>query len=247
MTTFCKNCRNEFVGNYCNNCGQEASTQKLNFRYLWHEIQHNLLHINHGVFYSVKQLYTRPGHSIREFVEGKRVKHFQPLSLLILLASLYGFLFHYFDIDVLTNASKIGSDQEQEKLEQAMDWLGSHLSLVNVLTIPLYALGSFVAFRRQGYNFVEHLVLNAYLAAQRLCLILVLFPVLYKLSGTPDLIVYTRLMLLAEYFLLLWTYIQFFSRLNPLITFLLSLISVGIYWVLFVLVIAALQYIFHLG
>lgn len=236
-----------FVGHYCNNCGQEASTQKLNFHYMWHEIQHNLLHINNGVFYSIKQLYTRPGHSIREFIEGKRVKHFQPFSLLILLASVYGFFFHYFHIDVIADTKTTGSVEQRQNLEHLMDWLGSHLSLVNVLTIPLYAFGSAVAFRKQGYNFVEHLVLNAYVAAQRLCLILILFPVLYKLSGTPDLKTYTRILIAVQFLLLVWTYVQFFSKLNHWKTFFLSLISIGLYWVSFIVVTGMLQLAFHLG
>ncbi|QOG00887.1 DUF3667 domain-containing protein [Flavobacterium sp. MDT1-60] len=37
-------------------------------------------------------MFTRPGHSIREFIEGKRVKHFKPLWLVAVLGALYGFL-----------------------------------------------------------------------------------------------------------------------------------------------------------
>jgi hypothetical protein len=75
MNITCKNCHQTYTGNYCNNCGQPADTHKINIHYLWHDIQHGLFHFDKGVTYTAKQLFTRPGHSIREFIEGKRVKH----------------------------------------------------------------------------------------------------------------------------------------------------------------------------
>ena len=40
---------------------------------------------------------------MREFLNGKRVKHFKPMSFVILLAGIYGLLSHYFDINLLSN------------------------------------------------------------------------------------------------------------------------------------------------
>ena len=92
MEITCKNCNQTFKGHYCNNCGQPADTHKINAHFLWHDIQHGLLHFDNGIPYSIKQLFIRPGHSIREFIEGKRVRHFKPLSLVAVLGALYGFL-----------------------------------------------------------------------------------------------------------------------------------------------------------
>jgi hypothetical protein len=41
----------------------------------------------------------------------------------------------------------------------------SHFALVTLLTIPLYAIGP---YWKEGYNFVEHLVLNSFLAGKNL-------------------------------------------------------------------------------
>ncbi len=96
MTTICKNCNNHFEGNFCNNCGHAADIHKLNMHFIGHDLQHGLFHFDNGIFYTIKQLLTRPGHTIREFIDGKRVKHFKPLSLVVVLATLYGLLYHYF-------------------------------------------------------------------------------------------------------------------------------------------------------
>ncbi|MBC8155688.1 MAG: DUF3667 domain-containing protein [Bacteroidetes bacterium] len=81
MTKHCQNCNSELNGNFCSHCGQSSNTHRLNFHFLWHDIQHGLLHIDKGILYTTKELFTRPGHSIREFLLGKRVKHFKPISL----------------------------------------------------------------------------------------------------------------------------------------------------------------------
>ena len=92
MQIICKNCGHIYSGQFCNNCGQPSDTHKLNLHFIWHDLQHAFLHFDKGVLFTAKELFTRPGNSIREFIEGKRVKHFKPISLVIILATLYGVL-----------------------------------------------------------------------------------------------------------------------------------------------------------
>lgn len=90
MTTICKNCNEQLEWHFCGNCGQSAETHKMNVHFLWHDIQHGLLHFDKGILYTSKQLFTRPGIAIKEFIEGKRINHFKPISLIIVLATVYG-------------------------------------------------------------------------------------------------------------------------------------------------------------
>jgi hypothetical protein len=147
MEITCKNCNQTFKGHYCNNCGQSADTHKINGHFLWHDIQHGLLHFDNGIPYSIKQLFIRPGHSIREFIEGKRVRHFKPLSLVAVLAALYGFLYHYFHIDLFRNSTDAEID-----FADINEWMATHFSWIIIATIPIYTIGTFVVFRKQGYN-----------------------------------------------------------------------------------------------
>ena len=100
MTHICKNCGSPVKSRFCSDCGQPASTHRISGHFLWHDIQHGILHVDKGILFTAKELFTRPGHSIREFLQGKRVKHFKPISLVIILAGIYGFLSHYFHIDL---------------------------------------------------------------------------------------------------------------------------------------------------
>ena len=89
MTTHCKNCNHHLKGNFCSNCGQSANTHDINFGSIVHEIQHSVFHIDKGILYTTQQLFIRPGHTIREYIEGKRVKHFKPVAYILILSAIY--------------------------------------------------------------------------------------------------------------------------------------------------------------
>ncbi|MBS7233691.1 DUF3667 domain-containing protein [Flavobacterium psychroterrae] len=182
MEITCKNCRHLYTGHYCSNCGQTAATYRINWHFLWHEIKHSLLHFDEGIPYSIKQLFTRPGHSIRDFIEGKRIRHFKPLSLVLVLGALYGILYHYFTINLFSASSNSKID-----MVDFNEWSSKHYSWITILTIPLFTLGTFICFRNQGYNFVEYFVLNTYKASQKLCIQIFSFPLIYYFNGRPEL------------------------------------------------------------
>ena len=233
MKIICKNCTHAFEGNFCNKCGQTAETHKINFHFLWHDIQHSLLHFDDGIPYSVKQLFTRPGHSIREFIEGKRVRHFKPVSLVVVLATLYGVLHHFFNVHLYQNISNnltLGMDNYNE-------WLTTHFSWITIATIPLFTIGTYICFRKQGYNFVEYFVLNSYKASQRLVLHILAFPLFYYFNGSSKTNNINEILYIFDVLLMVWTNIQFFNKLSPIKTLLLTLLSHMIFLMMLILII----------
>lgn len=218
MNITCKNCGQHFKGHFCNNCGQAARTHEINIHFLWHDIQHGFFHFDNGIFYTAKQLFTRPGHSIREYIQGKRVKHFKPISLVILLATVYGLLSHTFHINVISEINITGLGNDEINAQQIKDWIDSHYAWVSLFTLPFYALGTFIAFRKQGFNYMEHLVLNAFLAGQRLILHIAVFPVIYFLNSTPNLKSFTDLLTLVDLILMVWAFSQFFNQMSKMKT-----------------------------
>lgn len=228
MEIICKNCHQIYKGHYCNNCGQPAETHKINWHFLRHDIQHGLLHFDAGIPYSLKQLMTRPGHSIREFIEGKRVRHFKPLSLVVVLGAFYGFLFHYFNIDLFSSSANSEVD-----LSEYNEWMATHFSWVTIATIPIYTIGTYIVFRKQGYNFVEFFVLNTFKASQRLFIQILTFPILLYLDSTHHAEKFTLITYLIGIVLIFWTNIQFFNKISKTRAFFLTLVSHMIFWVCF--------------
>lgn len=237
MSHHCKNCATALNGNFCSNCGQAADTHRLNLHYLWHDIQHGLLHFDKGIFYSIKELYTRPGHSIREFLEGKRVKHFKPFSMVIILATVYAFLSHVLHLDHSTGISVKNSGSGSEAAAMYIgQWITHHYTLSRLLSIPLLALSTWICFHKQKYNFAELLVFTAFVTAQSLALMIVSSPVLYFLHGTDAFNFFSLGLQVAEFGLFTWVYIQFFNKLNGFRAFFQALLSLLLYVVLLFLI-----------
>ncbi len=224
MKVTCKNCNYIYQGHFCCNCGQSSDTHRLNFRFLRTEFQRGLLHFDEGILYSGKQLFSRPGHTIREYIQGKRVKHFKPISLVIILASLYGVMYHYFHISFVAattnNSSEAGID-----VVKLNEWMGTHYAWTTLLAIPLYTIGTSIAFRKQGYNLVECFILNAFKASQKLFVHLALFPLLLYFNGTPKMRMLSLILYLIDVVFIYWTNAQFFNKLSLKKSFLLTLLS----------------------
>lgn len=230
----CKNCNNQFEGNFCNNCGQSADTQRLDFKFLLKNLHKNFIKIFHkGIFYTSRQLFKRPGHSIREYIEGKRVQHFEPIGLLIAFAALYAVLYHTFEIDMFSGLSDNALNEKLD-LRSAGNWITDHFSLVTLLFVPVYSIGSFLLFRKQGYNFYEHIYLNTFLASQRLLIRIATFPLLVILDGTENIFLFRDLLILADIILMVWSYTQFFNKVKRIKAVLLSVLSYAIFYVILI-------------
>jgi hypothetical protein len=242
MTTICKNCHQTYKGHYCSNCGQTAETHPINLHFLWHDIQHGLFHFDNGITYTGKQLFTRPGHSIREFIEGKRVKHFKPLSLVMVLATAYVALIHLLHIELIVKTNAPVDPNVHIDPVKIGEWIQSHFAWITIAFIPIHTIGTIITFRKQGYNFFEYFILNTYKAAQKLYISLLFIPVFYYYSGTPAINTITKIIVLIDFVLYFWTNEQFFNHLSKIKTFFLTILTHIIFWsiVFFIAVIVLL-------
>lgn len=188
----------------------------MNWHFLWHDIQHGLLHLDKGIFFTVKEMFTRPGYAVKEFLEGKRVRHFRPISFVLVLAGICGFLFHYFQINILADKIQIdGSGAQADALKRTLDraneWVTSHYAFVALLEVPIFSIGTWFAFRKAGYNYIEHIVLNAYLSGLRLIMQIIIFPVYIYLTDIELLKTISKTLDLIWLVMLMWAFRQFFK------------------------------------
>lgn len=248
----CKNCSRHFKGKFCNNCGQAAETHAMNFHYLWHDIQHGLFHFDKGIIFTTKELFTRPGHTIREYLEGRRVSHFKPISMVLVLSGVYALLYHIFHIEMLKGAVKVsGSGQEFINLNNIVEnlilWMGEHYEVIALAQLPFAALGTYLAFRKWRYNYVEHFILNAFITSQNLIVHIVLFPFVYTLNGRPALRDFSNLENLIGIGLLVWVLMQFFNTHKKFSIFWRTVVSLMIYGLFYAIIfcsVVAVNYYF---
>jgi len=220
MVTTCKNCNKKFIGHYCNYCGQSADTHDINFKYLWHELQHGIFHLDKGIIHTTKELFTRPGHSIKEYIAGKRVKHFKPVAYIIVLSTIYVLLAHLLHVETtfdemtvaLDGSNKAESNEIIHFIHSAIKWLQEHYAYSMLMLLPVISLSSYLTFRKSGYNYLQHLILNCYIAGQRMIVFILLLPAIALFSNKEAVNVVENIETLIWISLMTWTYIQFFDN-----------------------------------
>tara|TARA_R110002049_G_C9091757_1_gene556362 strand:- start:159 stop:884 length:726 start_codon:yes stop_codon:yes gene_type:complete len=226
----CKNCEQNSKGNFCNNCGQKLNTQRINHHYLIDEISNNILQMNRGIFFTIKELTVRPGHSIREFLNGKRKNHFKPLAFIIFTSTLY-VLAHYFIgnqtfIDDAISGYKAGGKVENSKF---VNWISRNQTYVILLLVPFFSLAYYLAFIKSKYNYFEHLVLNIFITGQQM-FIYFIFSFIFDRNSYLIL-----LPLLLGMSFNIWTYIQFFNKKSTFKKMLLILLAYIIFLTLIII------------
>lgn len=239
----CKNCHYPYEENdkYCPKCGQKTDTHRINFHFLMHEIQHGIFHIDSGILYTLKELFIRPGHTIREYLEGKRQKHFKPVLFIMILGTIYTLL--GYSIPNILNISP--SNQTPADLHNISTiiqyindiklWIKKHYALYNLLQIPSMALAFYWLFNKyQRYNYAEWLVVLTFITGQGLA-----FSILSNLINSITTNYLEQVFYYAKVCLLFWTIIQLFSDksskrvfLRSLVAYLLSLFFFAIIWLI---------------
>ncbi|MBL7886623.1 MAG: DUF3667 domain-containing protein [Flavobacterium sp.] len=210
----CKNCEHVFQGNFCSNCGQKTNTVRLDWHYIQDELKYTFLHINKGFLYTAKQLFIRPGDTVREFIEGKRVQHYKPILLLFVLAGLNGLLMHFLPVEDFIYKPTPDTDvARQQKIgKEIYDFLTKNYALYELFVLPIYAFCSWLAFKKFGYNYIENIIINCFATSQRLIIGILLFPIQYFLRESPYLVLFSFLTIIPPIGYTIWLVVQLYKK-----------------------------------
>lgn len=179
-TTKCLNCNTEFVGKFCPECGQRADTGRFTVSFIFSNFIQGILSNDGGVWFTLKNLFIRPGQMMVDIINGKRKSYFSPFPMLFLTLSLYVIIFTFTgskktDFDSLfddeTVEVKINDKNLTEKqilAEKAKVFVIKSLKFYQrnytaffILTIPIYILSARVSFGRKNrkkYNWGEYCI-----------------------------------------------------------------------------------------
>jgi hypothetical protein len=207
----CKNCAHTFEGAYCFHCGQIATTSRITIKDLLTDFFFSAVNLNRGFLFTARALSRRPGAAIRQYLAGQRVIYYAPHKYLFLIGAVATFLtarYHSFSDEYSTNSFVDGG--AHSFLEAFFQYADTYATLINIVTIPVFSLFTFLFFRNSGYNFAEHLVLNTYITAQQLLVFIVWLPLTRAIPVPVNglLSLYVLLTLLYN----AWVYVQFFRH-----------------------------------
>lgn len=228
----CKNCGQAAEARFCANCGQQTSVARLTLASLATQLSEGVFQLNKGFFFTLTELSTRPGHSIREFLAGKRKNHFKPIGYAFLISTVYFFLSQALGTETVLNDAISGfangghGDASSAAQVESLNWLANRYSYTILFFLPVYALASFIAFLGTKYNYIEHVVLNAYIIGQQ-TLIYILYAVLSSLAGETEVLALVMVLLSVLYqFFVFW---QFFSERSHIQVLLRSFLTYVLY------------------
>ncbi|HEV7607008.1 MAG TPA: DUF3667 domain-containing protein [Steroidobacteraceae bacterium] len=142
---------------FCGACGQRVVATRLTMRDIGHDLVHAITHADHSIFALLKALVLRPGLVAREYVEGKRKKHFGPFGFLIISVGLASFII------VMTGVNWFAPAGDNP----VSNFLQRHVNLVILIQMPILALFCWGLFFRAHLHYAEHLILAAYTSGFR--------------------------------------------------------------------------------
>ena len=171
----CKNCDQEIQQNFCAFCGQKTSVEPLTTTRLIKEVSDNVFQVNHGLFYSIKALTLHPALSINNYLSGKRKQYFQPIAYAFTLATLYYLITkvigHSTFVDQIFEGYMLSVENKNTNTGEVnvnlIEWLTSNYAYTTLLLVPLFALGTRIAYFNGDKNLLEHLVLNLYITGHQ--------------------------------------------------------------------------------
>ena len=83
-TPLCKNCGTELTLHYCPAYGQKANVGRIRISQLVKDLPHTVFHVDRGLFFNIIQLFQRPGHTILDYLQGKRKPFYHPVTFLVI-------------------------------------------------------------------------------------------------------------------------------------------------------------------
>lgn len=210
----CKNCNNEFTGNYCNNCSQASNVERINLKFILSEVQKTFIHFDSGFLYTTKKLFINPGSSILSYLNGARINHFRPFSYIFFIVAAYLILINSSHLTILKGSVENASNNEVEIL------IKENFISIQFVFIFIYSLLSLLIFHYRHLNLYEFIVLHTFLAGQRILINIVLMPFLVW-DKTDSYSTYFNLIgLLLGNIYMIATYVKIFSHKNTFVVIL---------------------------
>lgn len=177
----CKKCKSELHGDYCSKCGHPQKTKKINSRYIASEIG-SVLNFEKGIFFTIKELFIRPGQNIKIFISEDRNRLVKPIMFILICSlvytifeQLFEFKYKYIDLQIDSSGSVINL---------IFQWITQNYGYSNALMSVFVALWVKVFFRKYDYNFYEILIMLLFITGMQM-LIATLLGTLESLFKTP--------------------------------------------------------------
>jgi hypothetical protein len=189
---------------------EKSNLKRIDRRYISHEIEH-VLHLDRGFFYTVKELFLRPGKAVREFLFEDRKKLVKPVLFLILCSVIFTIIDHLLHANTsLFNIDRITVLQGKIRSKEIGAWINNSLGYSQLIMGVFIAIWLKISFKKQQYNIYETVVLLSYILGQ--ALLIMTFTII--LADLLDNAVIALLGVSSYFIYIIWGIGQFFGEKN---------------------------------
>jgi hypothetical protein len=174
----CANCGASLAGPYCHACGQpESASHPATLGHLGHELTHELLHVDGKIWRTARSLFLQPGELTAEYWAGRRARWIGPFRVFLIAAAALLFVPGIGPMNFQTRLERsadgalnvaIGAPRAQtpgttlvegSERDAYVGRLRTAYSAVRYAAVPLFALCTWLLYRRAQPYFASHLVL----------------------------------------------------------------------------------------
>lgn len=147
-----------------------------------HDIVHGVWHLDKGMPYTLKQIFTRPGYAARDYIYGKRICYYNVFYLLLLILGFIIFFGSYLEGGLKGDVNRLS------QMPDVYHFIDKYIKVIYLAFVPLIALNGFIVFRRLNYNFSEHLVASGFASVAMFMLVLIniLLDILFTNTSALD-------------------------------------------------------------
>ena len=168
MEELCKNCGNILQGPYCHHCGQKLTDGRIRFRDLWEHFEAWFFSSDSRLYRTVGRLTINPGQVASDFIAGKRVIYYKPISYFLILTALYMAIRSIIGFDPIENwnmifgtAPKAPNPQQAVTMEASI-WLREHLDKMLIFLVLIFAGVAKLFYWRSPYFYAEYISFSLY-------------------------------------------------------------------------------------
>jgi hypothetical protein len=217
----CKNCDNEFVGNYCNACGQKV-VNRLTLKSIWALVVDDVFEVDKGLLYTIKSLTINPGKTSLDYINGRTKRYYSPLKYLIFWTALFFILTSLFPLvretqstnDIIINSTKPFSPESlPDFVVSFSEMMFSHIDLFYLGLVPFLSLLSYVVYRKRNKNFAELSIMYLYILGHIILIIAMAFPIISLFDNKNDTALFVFMFPLAAFilYMVIVSHRQFFG------------------------------------
>lgn len=160
-----------------------VTTEPYSFRGILLDFFHNMTHVERKrFFYTMLDLFENPGYAIRKVLAGYRNYLYNPGeyvfvcgAIILVLTPRYKFFQNEFSQQIYDNEIMAS---HADFFKAFFNYAEEYATITNLLAIPIFALISWLVFFDNKKTYGENVVINAYITAQQLLLLILCIPFL---------------------------------------------------------------------